>query len=208
MAALRIASGALPREGAARGQRGDGRLTSPHGNNCDADERASNFMRLVRQYDRQWKTYVVSLLPNWADADDILQDTKLELWERFSEYDPAGDFGAWARKLILFRVMTFRTKSGRERARFSQEAFDLVAAEAAPVVEEADARFRILAGCLQKLTDAARQLLWRCYAGGATIKDVAISLGRSIRGTQQAVAKIRSDLQQCIEREIRKEEHP
>jgi RNA polymerase sigma-70 factor, ECF subfamily len=183
-------------------------LTSLNSNNCDADERASNFMRLVRQYDRQWKAYVVSLLPNWADADDILQDTKLELWERFAEYDPAGDFGAWARKIILFRVMTFRTRSGRERAHFSQEAFDLVAVEAAHIVDQADVRFRVLASCLQKLTDAARQLLWRCYATGVTIKDVALSLGRSIRGTQQAVAKIRSDLQQCIEREMRKEEHP
>lgn len=165
-------------------------------------------MRLVKRYDRQWKVYVVSLLPNWADADDILQDTKLELWERFAEYDPAGDFGAWARKIILFRVMTFRTKAGRERVRLSQAAFDLVSAEAAGVADETDARFRILAGCLEKLTDTARQLLCRCYASGATIKDVAVSLGRSIRGTQQAVAKIRSDLQQCVEREIRKEEHP
>ena len=76
------------------------------------------------------------------------------------------------------------------------------------MAHEADARLRALAGCLKKLTDAARLLLWRCYAGGATIKDVAVSLGRSVRATQRAVAKIRSDLQQCIEREMRKEEHP
>jgi RNA polymerase sigma-70 factor, ECF subfamily len=177
-------------------------------NNSAADQRATDFMRLVRQYDRQWKAYVVSLLPNWADADDVLQDTKLELWQRFAEYDPTGDFGAWARKIILFRVMTLRNKLGRERMRFSQEAFDLVAAEAASVAHEADDRFRTLADCLKKLSDAARRLLWHCYVGGATVKDVAVSLGRSIRGTQHAVAKIRSDLQQCIEREMHNEEHP
>lgn len=165
-------------------------------------------MRLVRQYDRQWKAYVVSLLPNWSDADDILQDTKLELWQRFAEYDPSGDFGAWARKIILFRVMTLRNKLGRERIRFSQEAFELVAAEAATIAHETDDRFRTLADCLKKLSDAARQLLWRCYAGNATVKDIAMSLGRSIRGTQHAVAKIRSDLQECVEREMRREEHP
>jgi RNA polymerase sigma-70 factor, ECF subfamily len=184
------------------------RLDALNSNNCDADERATNFMRLVRQHERQWKVYAISLLPNWADADDILQDTKLELWERFGEYDPTGNFAAWARKIIFFRVMTFRTKSGRERARFSQEAFDVVAAEAANVANETDARFDLLASCLMKLTDSARQLLRHCYASGVTIKDVATHLGRSIRGTQQRVAKIRSDLQQCIEREMRKEEHP
>ena len=165
-------------------------------------------MRLVMQHDRQWKAYVLSLVPHWADAEDILQDTKLELWERFTEYDPAGDFGAWARKIIFYRVMTFRAKSGRERVRFSQTAFDLVAAEAAAVAHETDARLHTLAGCLKKLTAAARLLLWRCYASGATMKDIAESLGRSVRATQRAVAKIRSDLQRCIEQEMRKEGHP
>ena len=75
-------------------------MTSPSNDHLDADPRTADFMRLVMQHDRQWKAYVVSLVPNWADADDILQDTKLELWERFAEYDPAGDFGAWARKII------------------------------------------------------------------------------------------------------------
>lgn len=181
-------------------------VTLPGNDHLGVDPRATDFLRLVTQHDRQLKAYVLSLVPHWADADDILQDTKLELWERFAEYKPAGDFAAWARKIIFFRVMTFRTESGRRRARFSQEAFELVAAEAATVAHEADARLRTLAGCLQKMTDAARRLLWSCYAGGATIKDVAVSLGRSVRGTQRAVAKIRSDLQQCIEREMRKEE--
>jgi RNA polymerase sigma-70 factor (ECF subfamily) len=174
----------------------------------DVAERTSNFMRLVRQYDRQLKVYTVSLLPHWADADDILQDTKLELWERFAEYDPTGDFGAWARRIIFFRVMTFRSKIGRERARFSQAAFELVAAEAATVAHEADARLHALARCIEKLDEAARKLLLHCYASGATIKDVALRLGRSVRGTQRAVANSRSNLQQCIELEIRKESHP
>ena len=84
----------------------------------DADPRTSEFMRLVMQNDRQLKAYCLSLMPHWADAEDILQDAKLELWQRFAEYDPAGDFGAWARKIVLYRVMASRRKLGRERARF------------------------------------------------------------------------------------------
>lgn len=174
----------------------------------ESDQRATDFLRLVTQHDRQLKAYVLSLVPHWADADDILQDTKLELWQRFAEYRPTGDFGAWARRIIYYRVMTFRNQSGRNRVHFSNEALQLVATEAATVAHEADARLRTLARCLQKLNDAARTLLWRCHAGGATITDVALSLGRSVRGTQHAVAKIRGSLQQCIEREMRGEEHP
>jgi RNA polymerase sigma-70 factor, ECF subfamily len=172
------------------------------------DPRTSEFMRLLLQHDRQLKAFTVSLVPHWADAEDILQETKLELWERFAEYDRTGDFGAWARTLIFYRVKTFRKQSGRERARFSQETFDLVAAEASAVANETEARLFALAACIKKLTEAARVLLWRCTVGGATVKDVAVSLGRSVRGTQRAVANIRRDLQECIERELRREEPP
>lgn len=174
----------------------------------DNEPRLTQFVGLLAQYDRQLKVFAVSLVPHWADAEDILQDAKIELWERFAEYDSAGDFGAWARRIIFYRVMTFRKKAGRERAHFSQAALDLLAEEAATVATETDARLSALASCIKKLSEAARVLLWRCTAGGATAKDVAESLGRSVRGTQRAVARIRCDLQQCIEREMRREEHP
>jgi hypothetical protein len=56
------------------------------------------------------------------------------------------------------------------------------------------------------LSQAARELLWACYAGKETIKEVAVRLGRSVRGTQRAVAKTRIDLQDCIESAMRQEE--
>jgi RNA polymerase sigma-70 factor, ECF subfamily len=172
------------------------------------DPRTGEFMRLLLQNERQLRTFTVSLVPHWADAEDILQDAKLELWERFAEYDHTGDFGAWARSIIFYRVKTFRKKSGRERVHFSQTAFDLVAAEASVVANETESRLFALAACIKKLTEAARILLWRCTVSGATVKDVAVNLGRSVRGTQRAVANIRRDLQECIERQMRSEEHP
>jgi RNA polymerase sigma-70 factor, ECF subfamily len=181
-------------------------VTSADNQHLDHDPRLTQFVGLLTQHDRQLKVFALSLVPHWADAEDILQDAKLELWERFTEYDTTGNFGAWARKIILYRVMTFRKNKGRERAYLSQAAFDLVAAEAATVAKETDARLSALAACIKKLTEAARLLLWRCTATGATAKDVAVSLGRSVRGTQQAVAKIRSDLQGCIEREMHRED--
>ena len=172
------------------------------------DSSTSEFVSLLLDNERQLKAYTVTLVPHWADAEDILQSTKLELWERFSEYDKSGDFGAWARRIIYYRVLTFRKNRSRERLRFGQEAFDLVAREAAAVANEANSRFSALISCLEKLTEASRALLWRCTAAGATVKDVALNIGRSVRGTQRAVAKIRRDLQVCIEQTMHREEHP
>jgi RNA polymerase sigma-70 factor (ECF subfamily) len=130
------------------------------------------------------------------------------VWEKFASYDEAGDFGAWARRIAHFEVLTHRGKVRRERVRLSQEALDLVAETAATASVEAESRFRALADCLNKLSDAGRELLWRCYSGSAAVKDVAVSLGRSVRGTQRAVAKLRFTVQQCVERNIERENRP
>jgi RNA polymerase sigma-70 factor (ECF subfamily) len=174
----------------------------------DPDARAREFVRLLGLHEQELVSYIVSLVPNWADADEIAQETRLRLWEQFDCYDPAKDFGAWARAIAHFMVLAYRKESQRAAARFSDRFVDLVAIEAASLSSKNPSLLDALSDCMAKLGQAARELLWACYAGTETIKDVAIRLGRSVRGTQQSVAKIRTDLQRCIERAIREEDSP
>ena len=84
--------------------------------------------------------YVASLVPNWADCDDILQNTKARLWEQFAGYDRTGDFGVWARRIAYFQVRNYRTRLGRHNARLRPAVLELIAAEADAVASEADAQ--------------------------------------------------------------------
>jgi RNA polymerase sigma-70 factor (ECF subfamily) len=176
--------------------------------NSGGEAPGRDFMQLLLQSERPLRAYVLSLMPHWDDADDVLQQTKLQLWERFAEYDPAGNFLSWARKIAFYLVLDHRKKLSRERAKLSQAALELVAESAAAIEQESDLRHRALADCLAKLAPENRTLLRQCYEAGHTIKQVAESLGRSIRATQQKVSKIRVALQECVERTMRREEHP
>lgn len=174
----------------------------------DHEARTAEFVRLLGLYEQELSGYIVSLVPNWADADEIAQETKLRLWEQFERYDPTKDFGAWARTIAYFMVMAYRKRSQRTSARFSQQFIELVSRDAASLATEAHPLRQALSECLAKLGQAARELLWSCYSDKSTIKDVALRLGRSVRGTQHAVAQIRTDLQHCVERAVRREEQP
>jgi RNA polymerase sigma-70 factor, ECF subfamily len=174
----------------------------------DHEARTREFVRLLSVHEQELSGYVVSLVPNWADADEVIQETKLRLWEQFDQYDPAKSFGGWARAIAYFMVLAYRKRSQRTSARFSQQFVDAVSREAASLATDAYPIRQALSGCIAKLSQAARELLWACYAGKESIKEVAIRLGRSVRGTQRAVARIRTDLQQCIEDTIRREESP
>ncbi len=172
----------------------------------DHEARTQEFVRLLSAHEQELSGYVVSLVPNWADADEVIQETKLRLWMQFDRYDPTKDFGGWARAIAYFMVLAYRKRSQRASARFSQQFVDVVSREAESLAVEASPLRQTLSDCLEKLGQAARGLLWACYAGNETIKEVAIRLGRSVRGTQRAVAEIRIDLQRCIEDAMRREE--
>jgi RNA polymerase sigma-70 factor, ECF subfamily len=184
------------------------RFGMPHdaSKSSDHEAHAQEFVRLLGAHEQALSGYIISLVPNWADADEIAQDTKLRLWEQFAQYDRTKDFGTWARAIAFFMVMAYRKRSSRAAARLNQQFVDLVSREASLLSTRAHPLREALSNCVAKLDQAARELLWACYSGRETIKDIAIRLGRTIRGTQRAVARIRNDLQQCVEDAMHREE--
>ncbi|HAB15796.1 MAG TPA: hypothetical protein DCE44_05025 [Verrucomicrobiales bacterium] len=55
-------------------------------------ERAADqqrFLSLFLRSERDVFRYVAALVPNVADAGDIVQQTALALWEKFDAYNPA-----------------------------------------------------------------------------------------------------------------------
>ena len=61
----------------------------------DREIRTREFVRLLSVHEQELSGYVISLVPNWADADEVIQETKLRLWVQFDQYDAAKDFGVW-----------------------------------------------------------------------------------------------------------------
>jgi RNA polymerase sigma-70 factor (ECF subfamily) len=168
-------------------------------------DRARQFVELLARNERRLSQYVLALVPNWADADDLVQQTKVRLWEQFDEYDPSKDFGAWACTIAHYLVLAHRKQTQRRHARLSNEYVRVMAAEVERLAADQDARRSALEECLKQLTEGSRRLIGLCYGGSRTIKDVAEQLNRSVGATQKAVYRIRQKLQTCIEQRLAKE---
>src|SRR5947207_7903177 len=59
------------------------------------------FLSLFLRSEREIFRYVAALVPNVADAEDIVQQTALALWEKFDAYDPSQPFTPWACRFAL-----------------------------------------------------------------------------------------------------------
>src|SRR5215204_4341655 len=89
------------------------------------------FLRLFLQNQRRIYAYILTLLPNRADADDVLQEASLVLWDKFDDRCPPDDFTAWACRIAYYKVLDFCKKHQRNRVLFSQEMVERVAETAA-----------------------------------------------------------------------------
>ena len=59
-----------------------------HENDAAADK-GKLFLRLFLQNRMRLYAYVLTLLANRADADDVLQEASLVMWDKFDEKAPA-----------------------------------------------------------------------------------------------------------------------
>ena len=171
----------------------------------ERSDSASDFVQLFIENERRLFGYILSLVPNRAEAEDILQHSSMVLWKKFDCFDPGTSFLNWAISIARFEVKNHIAKKNRSRLVFEGELFDLMADEAASFAPQTGPREEALRTCLSKLSARDRDLLQRRYEEGSTIKSVAAAVGRPLEGIYKAMRRIHDTLRTCIERQLAKE---
>jgi RNA polymerase sigma-70 factor, ECF subfamily len=169
------------------------------------DSLHEQFTALVSRHHTALMGYVLSLVPNWNDAEDILQQTSVVLWRKFGDFRLGSDFLSWACQIARFHVLNHLRKQGRDRHVFSLELVETLASEGVQDAERLEAERGALRACLEKLDARSRDLLAACYAAGATIKQVAQLSGRTPNAVYKGLNRIREALLRCVRRTLAKE---
>src|SRR5262245_52657467 len=107
-------------------------------------EARKRLMVLMTRHQRQIFSYIYVLVPNRADAEDLLQETSLVICEKFHEFKPGTDFVAWACQIAFWRVRYSRQKFARSKVVFDQDVVDVLASTASEMAEELDQRHEAL----------------------------------------------------------------
>jgi RNA polymerase sigma-70 factor, ECF subfamily len=171
-------------------------------------KRYEEFARLVKIHTNQVLAYIDSLLFNRSDAEDLFQETCLVLWQKFDEFDPGTNFLAWALRVADRKVMNFQTTQSR-RVAFTVDLRNALMAEIARrSSEDNEAALAALSGCADKLSQDDQRMLKLCYVEGVPIHQLADAMGRSPKGIQKSLYRIRHWLLECIRRELNKMDVP
>lgn len=159
---------------------------------------AETFVFLLARHERQIATYVMTLVPSSADADDVLQESKVVMWRHFAQFSPGTNFLAWARKIAFHQVLSYRKRRRRDPIQLSDELLAAVADECERAAESLDERQRRLAACVDRLLPEHREILALRYDGGLSIEALSARVNRTVAAVYRVLSRIRAHLHECV----------
>jgi RNA polymerase sigma-70 factor (ECF subfamily) len=169
----------------------------PPGDRAVAQQR---FLSLFLRSEREVFRYVAALVPNVADAEDIVQQTALTLWEKFDAYDPAQPFTPWACRFALNKARQWIERRQKWTALLAGGLAEELACRWEELRPEMERRFTYLEGCLGKLPEEQRVLVEGYYYHRRTVEALAGQTDRTVEATYKMMQRIRHALQRCVER--------
>ncbi|MGZ8920251.1 MAG: sigma-70 family RNA polymerase sigma factor [Limisphaerales bacterium] len=165
----------------------------------DQNAAQQRFLSLFLRSEREVFRYVAALVPNVADAEDIVQQTALALWEKFDAYDPSQPFTPWACRFALNKARQWIERRQRWQALLESGLAEELAQRREELRPELEVRLRHLEGCIGKLPEDQRSIVEGYYYDRTGIEKLAERSGRTVEATYKALQRIRAALQICVE---------
>jgi RNA polymerase sigma-70 factor, ECF subfamily len=157
------------------------------------------FLSLFLRSEREIFRYVAALVPNVADAEDIVQQTALALWEKFHAYDSGQPFTPWACRFALNKTRQWLERRQRWQVLLQGGLAEELALRREDLLPEMEMRFRHLEGCMGKLPDEQLSLVEGYYYRRDDVEKLATNSGRTVAATYKMLQRVRLALQACIE---------
>ncbi len=168
--------------------------------------RHEEFVSLYVRHEPAVFSFVLAMVRNTADAEDVVQRASMTMWRCFDQYESGTNFRNWAFQISKNAALNHLTKMRRDRHVFSEKLIDLLAEQSEERAENLDARRRALDSCVEKLPAADHEMVAGCYAEGATIRSYAEQAAETANKIYKRLNRVRSQLQKCIERQLGLEE--
>lgn len=160
------------------------------------------FSGLFLESERALCGFVFSLLPNRADADDVLQETLRCLWEHHHEYDHSRPFLPWACQFAYMQVLQMRRRHAIRGKYFCDALVETLADERPVDSEWEQSQKKALMLCLKTLSNEDRELVELRYDSDKSITDLSTQLGQTANTFYKRLQRIRQELVECITRRV------
>ena len=160
------------------------------------------FVRLFMAHEPRLRGFLRSLLPTWEDVDDVLQETSLIAWRKFSQFEPNSNFMAWIGTIARFEALRHCRTKARDRLVFNDNLLDLLADESLTETDLREREHQALRHCIDKLPADQARYLDLAYQPGVKFHEAAQLAGKSVAAFYKILQRLRTILQTCMTKEL------
>jgi len=160
------------------------------------------FFKLFLKNNKKLFSFIVSCVPNYADAEDILQETASVLWTKFDEFETGTNFYAWAKQIVRFKISHYYRQK-KDTWKFDPDVLENIL-EANEVLSDSglDNRMTALQGCMNKLDSRDINLIKIRYQQGVPVRQIAKKTNLSVSLLYKRLACIYLILKACIQQTL------
>lgn len=146
--------------------------------------------------------FILTLLPNRDEADDILHEVYLVVMEKADDFELGTKFLSWAFTISRFTIMDqVKRRSTRRMVPLGQDVIVLLA-DAAPDQAYSDEYIKALHLCVDALSPAAKRVIKLRYNEGMKPAKIAADLELSPATVYVSLSKARALLKRCVNKRL------
>ena len=162
----------------------------------------------TRQATRMWtlaqpavSAFITSVVRDFRDRDDVLQDVAVAVIESFDRWDAERPFVAWAIGVARNQVGLYLRRRRREQhvLDFDPETIDALQVAFSSAAEVGEPRLDFLHECLKSLEGRARTMCELRYQQDLKPAAIAEMIGMTANSVAKSLQRIRDQLRECID---------
>ncbi len=150
--------------------------------------------------------FISSLVPDFHDADDILQNVAMVTVRKYDQYDPQRSFVAWAIGIAKNEILKHQSKQGKRPLVLDIDAIDSVtqvyAKENSTLHDTRIDLKNAISTCMSRLKGKWQQVMEMHYLREQSPARIAQQLGMTRNNVFVTLHRIRIALRDCVNRRL------
>ena len=148
------------------------------------------------------RSYAASLVGDFHQVEDVMQDVAATLLRKYDEYDASRPFVAWAIGMARYEVLHAKRAVSRSFLSYQSDLVDLLAEAAQATEAQHDRETQALHRCLESVQGRGARVLKLRYADALKPQEIADEMGMSYGAVRTALSRLRRELEDCVRRRI------
>lgn len=163
------------------------------------DGNTREFVALLTLHQGKINSYILTLVPNYSDCADIMQETTKTMWLKFSEFEIGTDFLSWGLSIAHYRVLEYLRKQKKSKQTgLSDDVLERLNVAAKQNQDRSNEYMSFLKKCFKLLNDKDKRIILLRYHENFKIKEIAGRFGASVQSVYRNISRIHESLLRCI----------